>query len=237
MATSGSTNYSASATDLISSAYELARVKDPIESLTNDQASRALASLNKIVKYLQKNGMPLWAIKTDSITLVASTESYTCGTAGTGLTERPLRILEAFYRDGTNDTQVEIISREEYWQLGDKSTTGIPTEIYYDPQLTLGVLYVYNPADTNSAGNTLHLIYQRPFEDLDSLTNDFDFPVEWTMVIEYMLAVDLALRNGVRQSRIAQLDAKANEYFHQVLNWDIEMTSLQIVPDTEGHAY
>lgn len=234
MATSGSVDYNATATEIISSAHELARVKDPIEPLNTDQTTRGLASLNKVIKYLQKGGMPLWAIKRDTITLVQSTVSYTCGPAGTGLTERPLRILEAYYRDGTNDTQVEIISRDDYNTLGDKTTEGIPTEIYYDPQLSLGVLYVYNPADASAAGNDLHLVYHRPFEDMDSVSNTFDFPQEWLMPLEYALAVDVAMRNGIRQSRITQLEAKAKEYYYEALWWDVENVSTNFQPDMMG---
>ncbi len=237
MATSGSVNFNESATEIISSAYELARVKDPIEDLTNDQYRRALSSVNKIIKYLQKNGMPLWAIKNDTITLTQSTQSYSCGPAGTGLTERPLRILQAFYRSGSNDTQMELISREQYYMLGDKSIEGIPHQLYYDPQLSLGNIYIYNPADANTAGNSIYLIYQRPFEDIDDLTNDFDFPQEWLMCIEYMLAVDIALRNGVRQGRISQLESKAKDYYYECLWWDVEPTTLQFQPDFSGHAY
>ena len=231
MATSGSVDFNVTATELLSSSYELARVKDPVEPLTNNQTIQGLSSLNKILKYLMKMGMPLWAIKKDTITLTENTQSYTCGPLGTGLLERPLRILSAFYRDGNNDTQVELISRQEYWDLGDKSGTGIPTEIYYDPQLTLGVLYVYNPADAQAAGNALHLIYHRPFQDMDSVNNDFDFPQEWYMALEYLLATDLAMRNGVRQSRITQLDAKAKEYYYEASWWDVENVSVQVQPD------
>jgi len=231
MATSGSVDFNQTATQIIASAFELARVKDPIEPLTNDQTIRGMASFNKIIKYLQKNGMPLWAIKRDSITLVQSTQSYTCGAAGTGIGERPLRILEAFYRDGSNDTQVEIIARTDYDKLGDKSAEGIPTQIYYDPQLTSGVLYVYNPADANAAGNTLHLIYHRPFEDIDSVSNDVDFPTEWYMALEYTLAVDIALRSGIRSSRIGMLETKAKEYLYEVMWFDTENVSTQFQPD------
>ena len=231
MATSGSVDYNVTATQLLSTSYELARVKDPIEPLTNNQTIQGLSSLNKILKYLMKGGMPLWAIKKDTITLTENTQSYTCGAAGTGLLERPLRILSAFYRDTNNDTQVELISREEYWTLGDKSSTGIPTQIYYDPQLTLGVLYVYNPADAQAAGNDLHLIYHRPFQDMDSLADDFDFPQEWYMAIEYLLATDLAMRNGIKQSRITQLDAKAKEYYFEASWWDVEDVSVSFQPD------
>ena len=230
MATSGSVDFNVTATELLSSSYELARVKDPVEPLSNNQTIQGLSSLNKILKYLMKLGMPLWAIKKDTITLTASTQSYTCGPLGTGLLERPLRILSAFYRDTNNDTQVELISRQEYWDLGDKSGTGIPTQIYYDPQLTSGVLYVYNPASATTAGNALHLIYHRPFQDMDSVNNDFDFPQEWYMALEYLLATDLAMRNGVRQSRITQLDAKAKEYYYEAAWWDVEDVSVSFQP-------
>lgn len=231
MATSSSVNYNVTAVDILNTSYELARIKDPVEPLSNNQTVRGLASLNKIIKYLMKNGMPLWAIKKDTIVLTENTQSYTCGPLGTGLLERPLRILNAFYRDNSNDTQVEMVSRQEYWDLGDKSGAGIPTQVYYDPQLTLGVLYVYNPADATTAGNSLHLIYHRPFEDMDSTADDFDFPQEWYMALEYLLATDLAMRNGVRQSRISQLDAKAKEYYYEALWWDVEDVSVQVQPD------
>jgi hypothetical protein len=193
--------------------------------------NQGLGALNRIIKYLMKMGMPLWAIKKDSITLVESTQSYTCGSGGTGLSERPERILQAFYRDGSNDTPVEIVSRQSYWELGDKSAEGIPTQIYYDPQLSLGVLYVYNPADANTAGNTLHLIYHRPFEDMDSQSDNFDFPQEWYLTLEYTLAADIALRNGIKQTRVSQLDARAKEYFYEVSWWDTENVSLRFQPD------
>lgn len=233
MATSGSVNYTEMANELISSAYELARVKDPIEDLNTGQMNRGMASLNKIIKYLQKNGMPLWAVRNGSITLTQGTQSYTCGTLGTGLTERPLRILEAYYRESSLDTEIEIISRTEYWQLSDKASQGKPNELYYDPQLDLGVIYIYNPADAQAAGNTIELLYHRPFEDMDAITNNFDFPQEWLMPLEYMLAADIGLRNGVKQSRIAQLDAKAHELISEVLWWDTESTPVQFQPNME----
>ena len=230
MATSGSVNFTVTAEELISSAYELARVKDPDESLTEKQESRGISSLNKIIKFYMARGIPLWAIKKDSITLTTA-QSYTCGPSGTGLSERPLRIIEAFYRDGTQDTPVEIISREEYWALGDKSSDGRPHQLYYDPQVTTGTLYVYNPADSNAVGDTLHLVYHRPFEDIDTSADEFDFPQEWYLVLEYQLAVDLALRNGIKQSRIAQLDSIATSYFDEANGWDVENTPTQIIPD------
>lgn len=230
MTTSGSTNYTTTAGDLMKRAYATARIVDPREDLDSHQISEGMDSLNEIIKYFQKSGMPLWAVKKNSINLVKSQQSYTCGTSGTGMTERPLKILEAFYRDGDQDTPIDQVSREEYWNLGDKTTEGIPNQFYYDPQIDLGVLYVFNVADSNAAGNDLHFIYQRPFEDIDSQTNTFDFPQEWLLALRYNLAVDLAYSNGIKQSRITKLENKAAEYFYEVSWWDRENVPSQIVP-------
>lgn len=230
MTTSGVTTISTTANELLNSSYELARVKDPIEDMSTGQSNRGIQSLNKLIKFLQKNGLSLWARKEGTINLIKSQQYYTCGSGGNGLTERPLRIVEAFYRDGTSDTPLQLISAQEYYDLGDKSIEGTPNQIYYDPQIDLGKLYIYNPADTNAAGNDIYLIYQRPFEVITAVTETFDFPEEWHIVLEYMLAVDLALRNGIKQSRIAQLKAQANEYFYEVSWWDVENVSTQIIP-------
>jgi len=230
MATSGSTDFQTNKINMITGAYELCRVIDPGEALADSLVNSASNVLNRMLKFWQTFGLSLWAIKRGSIVLTQGTQSYTLGPAGTGFNERPLRLVEAFYRDGVNDTPLELISREEYWHLGDKSIEGIPNELYYDPQLTLGVLYVFNPADANIAGNTIELVYHRPFEDMDSNVDDFDFPVEWEEAIEFNLALRLAPRNGVPGRRISQLRLQARETLEEVRGWDTENVSTYIQP-------
>lgn len=234
MATSGVTTISTTANDLLSSAYELARVKDPVEAMNSQQTTRGISQLNKLIKFLQKNGLQLWARKTDKINLIQGQGTddlpYTLGPSGNALNERPLRIIEAWYRDGDSDIPVQPVSAERYWALGDKTIQGIPNQLYYDPQVTLGKLYIYNVADANAAGNDLYLVYQRPFEIISDLEDTFDFPEEWHLALEYLLAVDLALRNGIKQTRISQLKYEAQQYFNEVTWWDVENTSTQIIP-------
>lgn len=231
MATSGSVDFKSNRLEIIKGAYEICRVIDPTEPLAPSLVQSAAHVLNQMLKSFQTYGMPLWGIKRGTITLTQSTQYYTCGPAGTGLTERPLRIIEAFYRNGTQDTPLQIISREEYWGLGDKSTEGIPNEIYYDPQLNLGVLYVFNPADVNTAGNTIELVYHRPFEDMDADTNDFDFPQEWELAIELGLAALLCRRNGVNAVNSQMIKADATMALNQVIGWDVENVSTFFQPN------
>lgn len=230
MATSGSTDFKSNRLTIIKEAYEHCRVIDPSEPLTDAQVDSAAQTLNMMLKRFQTFGMQLWAMKRGAVTLTQSTQSYTCGTGGTGLTERPLRIVEAFYREGTDDTPLQIISREEYWGLGDKSTEGIPNEVYYDPQLTTGVLYIFNPADANAAGNTIELVYHRPFEDMDTDVDDFDFPNEWEEVISYGLAVRLGSKNGLITQRLNQLRIDFRDALEQVRGWDTEDAAVYMQP-------
>jgi len=231
MATSGVTTFRSNMLGIITGAYEICRVIDPNEPLSNQQLNSARQALNRMLKRFITHGLQLFSLKRGSITLVQGTMSYTCGPSGTGLSERPLAITDAWYRESTtDDNPLEIISREEYWNLGDKTSEGIPNEIYYDPQDTLGVLYVFNTADANAAGKTIELVYQRPFEDMLVITDDFDFPVEWEEAIEWGLAVRLAPRNGVSNTRSAQINAHAKLALDEVLGWDAENTSVFLQP-------
>lgn len=231
MATSGVTTFRSNMLGIITGAYEICRVIDPSEPLSDQQIRSAQAALNKQLKRFITYGLQLFALKRGTITLTQGTMSYTCGPSGTGLSERPLMITDAWYRDSPqDDNPLEIISREEYWNLGDKTSEGIPNEIYYDPQDNLGVVYVFNTADANTAGKTIELVYQRPFEDMVLTTDDFDFPVEWEYAIEWELAANLAQRNGVASNKVSQLRAEAKTALEEVLGWDAENTSVYLQP-------
>ena len=110
---------------------------------------------------------------------------------------RPLRILYAWLHNVlTNaDTPLEMIKdRELYFRIYDKTNDTNPTRIYYDPQLTDGVLYT-NYEQTN-VNETLEMSYHRPIEDFDVATDNPDFPQEWYEPLVYGLALRLAPDNG-----------------------------------------
>lgn len=233
MATSGVTTFRSNLLEIITGAYEICRVIDPSEALSDQQLKSANQALNRMLKRFITYGLNLFALKRGTITLTQGTQSYTCGTAGTGLSERPLAITDAWYRNSaSDDNPLEMISREEYWNLGDKTSEGIPNEIYYDPQDNLGVIYVFNPADANTAGKTIELVYQRPFEDMVASTDDLDFPVEWEEAIEWGLAQRLAPRNGVSVNRTGQIRAHARLALDEALGWDSENTSVFLQPQS-----
>lgn len=200
MTTSNSTNFSVSRDDLIAGALRLCGALALGESPTTDQVSEASTALNILVKAMQADGMPLWAIKEYSITLTSGVNSYTIGTGQTVNTSKPLKITQAFLRDATSnvDIPMRILTRDEYNRLGNKSTTGSPIQIYYDPQIDYGTLKVFPSPDSISASNkTIRIVYQRPFEDFDASIDTPDFPQEWYEAIKYGLATRLAGEYGI----------------------------------------
>src|SRR3990172_903401 len=134
---------------------------------------------------------------TDSDTLVLTTGLPSASAVDkviytyTTKAQRPLAIAEWWIRTKDNFDRPgrSPISREEYARFGNKFTSGTINSVFYDPQLTNGVLYVFQPESTVS--NTMELWVQYPIEDMDSALNDFDCPQEWYMAIKYNLELAL----------------------------------------------
>lgn len=228
MTTSGSTNYTVDRNTLIKESMQLIGALGEGVDPNATQYADASRALNIMVKAWQAHGLQLWTISTASITLTASTASYILGPAGsTGLIERPLKIVEAYIRN-TDDTDLVMqpLTRQQYVNIPNKSQTGLPTQWFYDPQLTNGTVYVYPAPDATSATYTLKLVYQSPIEDMDSSTDDFDFPKEWYEAIKYGLAVRLAPVYGLPYNDRLMLKRDYEEIMSLAMSWDTEQESV-----------
>lgn len=200
MATSGSTDFSVTRDDIIKRALRLLGVVAQGETPTTDQTTEAALALNGLVKAWQADGMPLWAIKSSTITLTTDAATYEIGLGKTVNIPKPLKVIQAYNHstDSAVDVPMRIITRQEYNMLGNKTSSGNPIQIYYQPLNGYGVLSVFPvPTATEAADNTLIIHYQRPFEDFDAATDTPDFPQEWYDAITYGLATRLAPEYGL----------------------------------------
>lgn len=236
MTTSGSTDFSVDRDDLIEGALRICGVLDPESgSATATQLTVGAEALNILVKALEADGMPLWAIKKKTITLTASQANYTVSSLSIG---RPLKIVAAYRTDssGTDpiDTPMRVITRDEYISRSSKSTEGVPLEIWYDPQLTnaLATVYVYpTPSSTVATDYTVSIYYQAPFEDFDASTDTPDFPQEWYKCIKWMLANELAYEYGVPGPILDRISMKAELEHNKVLDMGMEEGSVYFMPE------
>lgn len=229
--TSGSTDFSITRDDIIKRALRLIGALAQGETPTTDQVTEAAVALNGLVKAWQADGMPLWAIKERTVSLVASQASYTLSAPKT------LKVLQAFNRSTTSnvDIPMRIITKEEYNRLGNKTSSGNPIQVYHDPRRDDSILYVFPvPTSTEAANNTIHIIYQAPYEDFDASTDNPDFPQEWYDAITYGLACRLAPEYGLPIPDRKTLWQEMTIIKQDALNFGLEEGSLRFGVEMRG---
>lgn len=229
MTTSGTTTFTADRNQIIRGALRLVGALAQGEVPTSDQYTEASEALNMMVKAWMADGLPIWAMTQYAVPLTANKTSYRIGTGQEINISKPLKVVQAFLRDITSnvDIPMRIITKQEYNILGNKSTTGQPVQIYYDPLRDYGDLYLFPTPDTTSAGaKQVYIIYQRMYEDFDTTTDTPDFPQEWLEALKYGLAVRLSAEYGVPVQERGMLRQEAEIARATALSFGTEEGSL-----------
>lgn len=152
------------------------------------------------------------------------------GTYGYQITNsRPLRILSAYIRDvNGNDTILSCESRYEYNTNGAKTTQSTPNQLYYDPQLTNGLITVFGvPPD---ATTTIHLVVQRQIFDINFATDNPDFPQDAYLMLSWGLADIIAMKYRVKPQDRAEIAMKAKMFKDEFFSFQQDYVPIQIVP-------
>lgn len=140
--------------------------------------------------------------------------------------QRPLSLLSVRYYDGSNETPVEIVPRETFMDQPNKASAGRINEVYYSPQRDTGILYVW-PVGVSDKTPRLFMTVQRPIENVDSKTDEFDVPQEWMEPIKWGLAWRIAPEFGsLSVAEISGLKRVADEMLEEACGWDSEKTSV-----------
>lgn len=228
MATSGSVDYIANRDEIITEALELLGMLEAGESPSANDLTTCGRTLNMMVKGLMAEGVQLWKVSEAELTLVASQSSYTLGAGGDLVIDKPLRILEARRRDSDNiDTPLFSLSRDEYMTLSNKTTTGLPTQYYFQPGRLTSSFTVWPVPDSDVASSdTVMISYYSPIEDFDSASDDPDFPTEWLESLSHMLALRVAPKYEVSINSIPSIVQLAAIGKETILSWGQEHESV-----------
>lgn len=108
---------------------------------------------------------------------------------------RPVDIEAAVLRDTDgNDVPVSFMNMQDHMALPAKANTtytGDPLSVYYEAQLTNGVLYL----DVGGAADVtkkLHIVWLEPIEDITSAADEPEFPQQWYRPLAWGLAKEVA---------------------------------------------
>lgn len=206
MATSGTYSFMMVGNDLISAALRGTGRFDPYDVIPSTDMANVQQALEILLKELALEGLPLWSVQVLTIPMVSGQAAYNLSTAS-GQT-LPLRVLDCYIRDSTgNDVSITIESRYDYNTLGQKTSQGVPNQGYYDPQLTGGILTLYDvPAD---ATHTLYVTVQSQIMDLSSGTNNIQFPQEAYRMVKWCLTDEIAIEYNCPPSKRAEIAGRA----------------------------
>lgn len=217
MALSGSTDFSINARELITKALRKLTVLGVAQSLDADEAEDCRVELNLMLKGWQRSGPHLWKKTEGSVTLVNATASYDLA-----LTLNPLRILSARYRDtASRDLPMRLFTREDYFNLPLKSSSGIPTQYYFDPQRGAPTLYVW-PVKATITTETVRVTYQKRMDDIDDLNNDIDIPQEHFDVVLYAFCERLLDDYGIEGETAQRIMLRSQALMQSALDWERE---------------
>jgi hypothetical protein len=217
MPLSGSTDFSINARSLITQTLRKMNVLGLTQALDADEAEAVRIELNLMLKGWQRSGPHLWKKTEGSITMTGAASSYALAA-----TLNPLRVLSVRYRDTAGrDLPLRLMTRDDYFDLPLKSSAGIPTQFYFDPQLGAPTLYVW-PVKTAVTTETLRVTYQKRLDDIDDLANDIDLPQEHFDVLLYALAERLLDDYGIEGEVAQRIMGRSQALLQSARDWERE---------------
>mgnify|MGYP000023512446 FL=1 len=221
MATSGSRDFDLDVADIIEEAYE----RCGLEVRTGYDAKTARRSLNVMFSEWANRGVNLWTVKQATLTLTSGTATYN---SGNGLASPMNDILEVALRRSGTDYEVDRISRGEYLNVPNKTTTGRPSQFYFNRQ-TSPELVVW-PTPENSTDELVYYYITR-IEDADTLQNTTDVPYRFLPCMIAGLAYYLSMKKA--PERVQLLKAVYEEEFQRAADEDEDRVSLKLQPDIQ----
>ncbi len=220
MATSGSADFDLDVADIIEEAYE----RCGLEIRTGYDAKTARRSLNLMFSDWANRGVNLWTVEQASLPLTSGTATYT---SANGLASPMTDILEvALRRDGT-DYEVDRISRGEYLNIPNKTTTGRPSQFYFNRQISPEVTLWPTPDSTDA----LVYYYIRRIEDADTMKNTTDVPFRFLPCMVAGLSYYLSMKRA--PERVQLLKAVYEEEFQRAADEDEDRVALKLQPDIQ----
>lgn len=220
MATSGSVDFGLDAREIITEAFQTAKILAAGETPNADEMADGERKLNLLLK--------TWSAREHLWIRTEGTQALTATTQGYPITGAR-RMLSVRRRTALIDTPLNELAREEYCDLPTKASVGMPVSWYFDPQRATRTLYLWPTASAAIAANTtLNFTYLRVIEDIDALENDPDVPQEWLEALVYSLAARLAFAYG--SDALAAVTSIANGLVSDLSAQDQEPVSLYFQP-------
>jgi hypothetical protein len=180
---------------LITDAMAQANLTEAGQSLPAEEAQTGLRALNRLMGKWSQMRLMIPALAQYSVTLTGAS-SYTIGPTGAVVGLRPIKVLSVTATDANGtDYEVKVRTQDQWDAIAVKDMTGgPPSEVWYQPLLGNGRLWVY----PKSNGYTLNVDAQALVASFPSLSTDLTLPDGYEAAIVPTLADELCSSYGVQ---------------------------------------
>lgn len=198
---------------------------------SSEQYARNMRRLRDLINYEQTQGVKLFLLSDQSITLTSGTGTYTIMSGGSLSISRPMQILQAYWLSAQSvRREIRLISWKDYLLLGDADTSGSINSIFIDKLYDRFRVLCWPIPNAADALGTLHLLVRGQVTTQIELDETMVFPPEWRMFLHWGLAAELS--TGQPESIVNRCEGKAEMYRLALEAFDVEDTSVTFQVDT-----
>lgn len=225
MATSSDTTFDGSALQIVSDALAMVGAIGPGKSATGPKFDHGLRLLNDVVKAIDADGSFLWRQARRTFTTTDGTAAYT--TAADVLSVG--KVLNYKRSASSSRTPIRVISREDFMQIADRTTEGVPSFAFVEQTLptTVTVTFWQIP---DATGDSIEYEAMLRAQDYDTGAQTGDFPARWVLGLKYGLGSELALAYGGQVVLSSSLRRMFLDEKERQLNASGEKGSFRMVP-------
>ncbi len=217
-------NFDLSIDDIAEEAYE----RCGLQIRSGYDIKTARRSLNLMLAEWANRGLNLWTIQKQEKVLAANTTELTAANlfgANANDSQQIVDITDVIIRDSNNnDFSTTSISRATYWNYAVKTTSGRPTQYYFERTIN-PTLYLYPASD--SAYTLIYYALVR-MKDSGDYTNNSEIPFRFLPCLTAGLAYYIAMKRT--PDRIQLLKQVYEDEFQRAADTDGERTSVFLTP-------
>jgi|TARA_R100001129_G_scaffold183291_1_gene165425 hypothetical protein len=219
-------NFDLSIDEICQEAYE----RCGLQVRAGNDLQTARRSLNLMMAEWANRGINLWTVKKQEKTLAANTTNLT-GTnlfgSGADDSQQIIGVTDVIVRDSSNnDYSVNTISRSQYWNYAVKTTSGRPTQYYFERTIN-PTLYLYPAADT--AYTLIYYALVR-MSDAGDYTNNSEIPFRFLPCLVAGLAYYISQKRA--PERMQALKLLYEDEFKRAADEDGSRTSVYLTPQS-----
>jgi hypothetical protein len=225
MSTSGVTDWDPQLDEIIEEAYE----RIGLEIRTGYQARTARRSLNYLLTSWANQGINLWTITPDDITLIQGQGTYDLPADCVDIFEQVIRQNQGSQYNQT-DIIIPRISLSTYAAIPNKLAQGRPVQVWVNRQTPIPQINIW--PTPNVSGYVFHYWYLRRMDDAgQSGATTQDVPFRFYDALTAGLAYQLAMKQPeLDANRIQMLKANYDEVFQLAKDEDREKAPVRFVP-------